>query len=93
MNNQFPTFNWGIIAHVDHGKTTLTDNLMQGVNLMTKENVGSCFLDYRYDEIERSITMKCSVVPCLFDTNVTSTLYGRFKENFVASKLNEKEKS
>ena len=46
--------NIAIIAHVDHGKTTLTDALAQRAGLISEEDAGTKrFTDNREDEKER----------------------------------------
>ncbi|KAK6590628.1 elongation factor [Cryptosporidium xiaoi] len=52
-----------IIAHVDHGKTTLADYLLASNNILSNKSAGMMrFLDSREDEQYRLITMKSSSV-------------------------------
>ncbi len=55
--------NIGIAAHIDHGKTTLSDNLLAGAGMMSKELAGKqCVLDFHEDEKERGITIDTAAV-------------------------------
>ena len=46
--------NIGIIAHIDHGKTTLTDNLLAGAGVISTELAGKqLFTDSYYLEQQR----------------------------------------
>lgn len=50
--------NIGIIAHIDHGKTTLTDNLLLGAGMMSEELAGKqLYMDTEEQEQERGITI------------------------------------
>ncbi|MCK5253315.1 MAG: elongation factor EF-2, partial [Thermoplasmata archaeon] len=50
--------NIGTVAHIDHGKTTLSDSLMAGAGLMSFELAGSQLaLDYDEQEQARGITI------------------------------------
>ncbi len=50
--------NIGICAHIDHGKTTLSDNLLFGAGMMSEDLAGkACVLDFHEDEQQRGITI------------------------------------
>jgi len=55
--------NIAICAHIDHGKTTLTDNLLAGAGMMSEELAGKQLLmDFHEDEQERGITIDTAAV-------------------------------
>ncbi len=50
--------NIGIVAHIDHGKTTLSDNLLAGAGMISEETAGKqLFMDFDEQEQERGITI------------------------------------
>jgi len=50
--------NIAICAHIDHGKTTFSDNLLFGAGMMSEELAGKqLVLDFHEDEQERGITI------------------------------------
>ncbi len=50
--------NIGTIAHIDHGKTTFSDNLLAGAGMISEELAGrQLFLDFTEQEQERGITI------------------------------------
>ena len=53
--------NIGIVAHIDHGKTTLSDNLLAGAGIISEELAGKqLFMDSDAEEQARGITIDAS---------------------------------
>ncbi len=50
--------NIGIAAHIDHGKTTMTDSLLAGAGMISEELAGKLLvMDFHEDEKQRGITI------------------------------------
>jgi len=57
-----------VIAHVDHGKSTLTDSLIGHAGIIAQAKAGDTrFMDTRKDEQERTITIKSTGVSLYFE--------------------------
>jgi elongation factor 2 len=55
--------NMSVIAHVDHGKSTLSDSLIAAAGIIKMEDAGvNRLCDTRKDEIERGITIKSTAI-------------------------------
>jgi len=63
MNEPAHIRNIGIVAHIDHGKTTLSDNLLAGAGIISEELAGKqLFMDSDEEEQARGITIDASNV-------------------------------
>merc|ERR1719321_2448251 len=59
--------NMSVIAHVDHGKSTLTDALVSKAGIISKAKAGDArFTDTRQDEQDRCITIKSTGISLYF---------------------------
>ncbi|WP_416838500.1 elongation factor EF-2 [Haloferax sp. DFSO52] len=62
--------NIAIAAHVDHGKTTLSDNLLAGAGMISDETAGQQLaMDTKEDEQERGITIDAANVSMTHEWN------------------------
>nr|UGN13550.1 elongation factor 2 [Suigetsumonas keniensis] len=60
--------NMSVIAHVDHGKSTLTDSLVSKAGIISNKAAGEArFTDTRADEQERCITIKSTGISLYFE--------------------------
>jgi len=63
MHKQEQIRNIAIAAHIDHGKTTFSDNLLAGAGMMSEELAGKQrLLDFHEDEASRGITIDSASV-------------------------------
>ena len=71
LNGQPPQIrNIGVCAHIDHGKTTFSDNLLAGAGMISKELAGELLvLDFHEDEQERGITIDAANVSMVHTVN------------------------
>jgi len=62
--------NIGIVAHIDHGKTTLSDNLLAGAGIISEDLAGkACWMDSDEEEQARGITIDASNVSMVHEYN------------------------
>ena len=70
MHNRERIRNLAIAAHIDHGKTTLSDNLIAGAGMMSEELAGkSRVLDFDDQESARGITINAASASMVHSVN------------------------
>lgn len=67
--------NMGIIAHIDHGKTTMSDSLLAMAGIISPNVAGEArALDYLDEEQKRGITIKTANISLIYETETETYL-------------------
>merc|ERR1712170_186551 len=81
--------NMSVIAHVDHGKSTLTDSLVSKAGIIAGARAGETrFTDTRKDEQERAITIKSTGISLYYELNEEDMQWVKQKTNGNAFLIN-----
>ena len=73
MDKKWNIRNMSVIAHVDHGKSTLTDSLVSKAGIIAGAKAGETrFTDTRKDEQERCITIKSTGISLYYEVDEES---------------------
>lgn len=66
--------NFSIIAHIDHGKTTLTDRLLAATGTVASQDAEERMMDSNPIEKERGITIKLAPVKMIYKNHILNLI-------------------
>lgn len=76
MDKKLNIRNMSVIAHVDHGKSTLTDSLVSKAGIIASQKAGEMrFTDTRKDEQERCITIKSTAISLFYELSEADMVF------------------
>ena len=89
MINQTLLRNFAIIAHVDHGKSTLSDRFLEITHTIEKDKLGEQFLDMNVISKKRGITIKLAPVRMKYHTEIPNSNFQTLNKSQLQNSNNQ----